>query len=163
MQVTTSTTAISNGPLDPIAKPVRRDFYRNIVIRNNGALVSEPEWKQYATGGTTREIRKQLKDAGMQPVRIFDTDAYNAAREAYKDHMKRDAKAAREAIITEAFKEAGIEVHPRVSNSLRTLLPLFDDMPQKKTVSVFKSVIKSVTNAVDLHPKQEQQDQTVVH
>lgn len=131
-------------------RPRRRDFYKTIVIRNNGAVVPENEWRGVATGSTAREVRKQLKSGGMQAVRMFDADAYKNARETFKTGQKTTAKAERDSVIVDAFKEADVEQHPRVAAALKTLLPLFREAPAKKTVITFRNIIRAVTGSVDL-------------
>lgn len=131
-------------------RPVRRDFYQTIVIKNNGATVEDSEWKAVATGSTPREVRKQLKSAGMQSVRIFNAEGYKKARDDHRESLKTEAKSAREMIITEAFQALGIPVHPRLSSALRTLLPMFKDAPSNKTIAAFKNVIKTVQGAGDM-------------
>lgn len=127
----------------PLVKPVRREFYNTLVIKNNGAIVAEPVWKAIAQGSTPREVRKQLKNAGMQTIRVFDKEAYDGSRSTFKDGIKLTAKAEREAVITDAFKEADVASNPRIISALKTLLPLFREIPTKKTVSAFRNIIRS--------------------
>lgn len=145
-----NTTVTAATPATKSGKPVRRDFYTTLVIRNNGAVVSDIDWKAVAKGETPREVRKQLKTAGMQAVRVFDKDAYEASRKTFRDSLKTSAKAERESMITEAFKDADIENNPRIVSALKTLLPLFRDAPTKKTITCFRNIIRSVSGSVDL-------------
>lgn len=161
MQANTPNTASAtsnSGSAAQTGRPVRRNFYNTVVIKNNGATVPEADWKAIATGTTPREVRKQLKQAGMQAVRVFNTEGYNTARSDYKNGMKNDAKSARESVITEAFEAAGVPVHPRLSSSLRTLLPMFKGAPANKTIAAFKNIIKTVAGAGDMSVRQAKAD-----
>lgn len=152
MQVTsTQNSPVSNGVSKQTSdRPVRREFYKTVVIKNNGATVAEADWKSVASGSTPREVRKQLKNAGMQSVRVFDAEGYKTARAEYKDGLKTEAKAARESVIAEAFQATGLEIHPRLSSALRTMLPMYKGVPSNKTIAAFKNVIKAVASSADM-------------
>lgn len=147
-ETTNGSTAGESG------KPVRRNFYRQVVVASNAQIVPEEEWRKVVTA-TGKEGRKQMKAAGLQSVRIFDADGYNAAKKAFHEDNKLRAKTDRETIISDAFREAGVDFDQRISRSLRTLLPLFNEVPTKRTVQTFRGIVRSVVSTIPANAAKE--------
>jgi hypothetical protein len=144
-----------NEAKSTMERPVRRNFRREVVIASNGSVVPEADWRAKIGDVTEpRAIRKALKNAGMQQVRVFDAEAYTKARADFKQSQKDAVVNERKSIVAEAFEEAGQGHNARVEAILKTLLPLYREIPSKKTIQAFKTIIRTVAStASEYEPK----------
>lgn len=142
MNTNTTTTGAVNGQsttaMTIIPKPSRNDFYKSIVINGNGAIIPESEWlAKVDPTASGRVLTNQLHKLGLVKTHSFDVAGFDAARASYvmsKTNMRNQ-------LISEAFSRLSISVEPQIKKALQDLLPLFKDVPPKKTVRVFKNLI----------------------
>ncbi len=140
----------SNAPHATSAKPRRRDFYRTIVISNDGAIVQDDSWKEKVTAGVTgRKLQNELKQLGLQAIRVFQQDKYLEKYQEHRGAIKESTIKEREELITQAFVEAGATPNKRVANALRMLIPVFQDASPKKVATSFRNIVRIVSQLTE--------------
>jgi hypothetical protein len=125
-------------------RPVRKNFYSNVTIGNNGARIDDAVVKAAITEVEPKMIRRQMKAQGWVAVRVFDREGYNKAFADYRADQKTAATAARTAVITESFESVEQTKNARVERALATLLPLYQGVSDRKIVDSFKKIIRIV-------------------
>lgn len=131
-----------------LVKPVRRAFYRDVVINTAGEPIDEATWKSIVTvGDQQRSISAQLSKHGMQLVHLFDRPAYETAKKEYRELQRVALITERDSLIFDSFNKANVPLEPHLERALKDLLPLFGAVVPSKTRTVFKNIIKTVASA----------------
>ena len=125
-------------------RPVRRDFYSNVVIANNGEKIDEGLVKEKLTASESKLVRRQLRANGWTMVRVFDREGYTKAFDTYRSTRKAAEDSKRSMVIHEAFE--GVEQNHRVERALATLLPLYGGVQDRKIVDSFKKIVRVVAH-----------------
>lgn len=133
-----------------LKKPVRREFYRDVVLNAQGGVLDESVWKPIIGESKGRSAAGKLRKAGMQIVHVFDKPEYESAKRTYSSSVKQAKICERDFLIVGAFSKAGQPVEPHIERALKDLLPLFNSVSQSKATSAFKNVIKIVAHGSGL-------------
>ena len=137
-----ATVSPSVSPPDLRAlKPSRRSFEKTIIVGSNAAVIDESVWRPKIGSLEGRALTKALKREGMQPVKVFLKDQYEAAKVAFYSIKHATVDEVNSEIINSAFAAAGAEPVQRVSAVLRSIVPMFKKLPAEQTTESFKDII----------------------
>jgi len=132
----------------PSGRPLKRDFMKDVVIGSNAAVINDAALKDIKAKPGSREFRKELKARGMQVVRIFQKEDYDKATQAHRDTAKERMVKAKETMISSAFKDAGAKPEPRIERAVKTVLPLFRGVNEKRAARALRNMVRSVVAVV---------------
>lgn len=136
----------------PSNKPLRRDFYKTLIVASNGSVVSPDQLKgaKVSAKPGTRQFNKQLRQAGFGQTRIFDSEGYVKARDTHRTSTKANRGKVKSDMIAGAFKAAGQKPHPRVESMLKTVLPLGKGIPEKRVERTLRNIVAVVASGFKL-------------
>lgn len=129
-------------------KPRRRDFEKTVVVNANGAIVDEPLWRQVVGNEVQgKDLEAALKANGMQVVKLFMKDHYEAAKIAFYAVKHSSVQEVHNLIIDAAFKQAGVPKIARIESTLNSIFPIFKNIPNDKIITVFRAIINDIAQA----------------
>lgn len=139
-------TAVQVASLVPVVLTslTRKGYYSQQVVDINGQVVQEADWKKLVpTDMTGRKLTFQLKKQGLKKSWTFNEAEYELA----KKNLTQLKATQRFTLISEAFNQAAAPKEHHVEKALQDLLPLFKNVPLKKTLIVFRNIIANVADA----------------
>jgi hypothetical protein len=127
-------------------KPIRQEYLKTMVLDGSGNPVNEVTWKEVVKNLEDREAKKMIKKQGWQVVNVFMRDQFRIAKQAYRESMKTSRIKLRETLINEAFDKAEREHEPHIERALKTMLPLFKNVPPSRTLIALRNIIRVTSN-----------------
>ena len=150
-----STTETTASPA--LCKPVRKSFYRDVVINAAGSIIDESVWKPLVDKAEGRAAAGALRRQGLQLVHVFDRPGYETAKKEYSVALKAAKITERDMIIFNAFHRADVKVEPHIERALKDLLPIMTSVSTNRATVALKNVVRTIANCVGMNKDPEAQ------
>ena len=139
-------TVVSN---DKLLKPIRKNYYFDVVIDIKGGVVPKETWMKVVNPTLTgKALAGSLRKHNMQLVHLFNRELYIADKTLYQETTKLAKKTSVETTIMDAFAKANIIPEAHIVKALKDLIPLFKTVSPNKMSSAFKGVVRTVAHGL---------------